>query len=98
MLRVPLTDSRPMVDGKLDEPCWQDAAETGPLEVTRGEPAKSTTEASILHDADHLYVGARCAGKDAPEGEVKPGKPSKPAECVELLIDSNGDQNSGSSD
>ncbi|MFH1918279.1 MAG: hypothetical protein ABIP48_00110, partial [Planctomycetota bacterium] len=21
-LRVPLTDSKPVVDGKLDEPCW----------------------------------------------------------------------------
>jgi len=57
MLRVPVTDSTPVVDGKLDEACWKDAAKTGPLKVTQGEPAKSTTEAFILRDADHLYVG-----------------------------------------
>jgi len=94
MLQVPRTDSKPVVDGKLEEPCWKDAAKTGPLKVTRGEPAKSTTEAFILRDADHLYVGVRCAGKDAMKGEVKPGKPSKGAERVDLLIDSNGDRNS----
>jgi hypothetical protein len=94
MLRVPLTDSKPVVDGKLEEPCWKDAAKTGPLKVTRGEPAKSTTEAFILRDADHLYVGVSCAGKYAVEAEVEPGKPSKGVECVELSIDSNGDRNS----
>ena len=94
VLRVPLTDSKLVVDGKLDEPCWKDAARTGPLEVTRPTAAKSTTEAFILRDADHLYVGVSCAGKDAAGGEVKPDKSSKAVERVELLIDSNGDQNS----
>ena len=56
-LPVPLTDSKPMIDGKLDEPCWQDATRTGPLKDTHGEPGKPTTEAFILRDADHLYVG-----------------------------------------
>ena len=37
-LHVPLTDSRPVIDGKLDEPCWKDAARTGPLKVTAGRP------------------------------------------------------------
>ena len=68
MLQVPLTDSKPVVDGKLDEPFWKDAARTGPLGVTQGEPSKSTTEAFILRDADHLYVGVICTGKEAAEG------------------------------
>ena len=68
MLQVPVTDSKPVIDGKLDDPCWKDAAKTGPLAVTRGESAKSTTEAFILRDAEHLYVGVICAGKDATEG------------------------------
>lgn len=94
MLRVPLTDSIPVVDGKLDETCWKGAAKTGPLKVMRGEPAKSATEAFILRDADHLYVGVSCAGTDAAEGEVKPGELPKAVERVELLIDSSGDRNS----
>ena len=79
-LVVPATDSRPVVDGKLDEPCWKNAARTGPLTVIRAVSAKSTTEALILRDADHLFVGVRCAGKEMG--------------YVELLIDSNGDRNS----
>jgi len=84
----------PAVDGKLEESYWKDAAKTGPLQVTRGKPSKATTEAFILRDADHLYVGAHCTGKDAAEGGAKSGKPSKTVESVELLIDSNGDRNS----
>ena len=124
MLRVPLTDSKPVVDGKLDEPCWRDAATTGPLKVTQGVPSSSSTEAFILRDAEHLYVGVICAGKDGVEridrghtssftpGQIagyakseadkllsahwagKPLAPAKEVECVELLIDSNGDANS----
>ena len=94
VLRVPPTDSRPVVDGKLDEPCWKNAAKTGPLKVTRRMPAKSTTEAFILRDADHLYVGIRCGWKDAAGGEVKAGEPSEETGYVELQIDSNGDRNS----
>jgi len=29
MLQVPVTDSQPAVDRKLDEPCWKDAVKTG---------------------------------------------------------------------
>ena len=93
-LRVPATDSKPAVDGKLDEPCWKNAARTGPLTVAGGKPAKSTTEALILRDTDHLYVGVRCARKDLASGEGKTDATSGKAEHVELFIDSNADQNS----
>jgi len=93
-LRVPLADSSPVVDGKLDEACWKDAARTGLLRITRGKPSKSTTEAFLLRDGDRLYVGVSCAPKDAVKGKVEPGEPPKAVECVELLIDSNGDRNS----
>ena len=94
MLRVPWIESKPVIDGMLDEPCWQDAARTGPLKVTRGEPGKSTTEAFVLLDADHLYVALHCAGKLAVKEEDKAGEPAKGAEFADLLIDSNADQNS----
>ena len=74
-LRVPLTDSRLVVDGKLEEPCWKDAAKTGPLKATQGDPATSATEAFILRDAEHLYVGVICAGKDA-AARMAPGHTS----------------------
>ena len=124
MLQVPVTDSGPVVDGKLDDSCWKNAAKTGLLTVARGKPSKSTTEAFISRDADHLYVGVLCAGKDVTEGTNRehtssfapgqiaghakselgrllsahwagnPVQPAKEVECVELLVDSNGDGNS----
>lgn len=93
-LQTPLTDSKPVVDGKLDEPCWEDAARTGPLTVARGRPSGATTEAFVLRDADHLYVGVRCAGKGIKERKATPGKPAANVEYVQLSIDSNGDRNS----
>jgi sugar lactone lactonase YvrE len=89
-LRVPVTDSRPVVDGRFEEPCWKDAAQTGPLKTKLGKTAKATTEAFILRDADHLYVGFTCGMTS----QAASDEPSKAAEAVELLIDSNGDQNS----
>ena len=91
VLRVPSTDAKPNIDGKLDEPCWKDAARTGPFEVTPGEPASSTTEAFISRDAEHLYVGVLCRGKDAAEGSG-PGQtssftPGKNAEHARSEVD-----------
>jgi hypothetical protein len=81
VLQVPLTDSRPTIDGKLDEPSWTDAARTGPLQVTQGGPGTSSTEAYILRDAaGHLVVGLRCAGNlAAREAARQPGPPASPA-------------------
>jgi len=94
VLRVPVTNSRPVIDGKLEEPCWKEAARTGPRKVTQGEAAKSMTEVFLVRDADHLYVGLSCAGKAALTGEAKAGKPSKEVDFAELLINSCGDRNS----
>ena len=59
-LHVPTSDSKLAIDGKLDEPCWKGAATTGVLMSAQGQPTKSTTEAFVLCDADHLYVGVTC--------------------------------------
>ncbi len=90
ILPVPLTDSNPVIDGKIEEPCWKSAAKTGPLKITGGTSAKSATEAFLLCDADHLYVGVSCTAKE----DAPPEKPAEGAEFIELLIDSNGDRNS----
>lgn len=93
-LSVPATDSRPVVDGKLDEACWKRAARTGPLKVGRGATEKSPTEAFILRDADRLYIGLSCAGKAAAKPEGKAGGAAGAVEFAELLISSGGDRNS----
>jgi hypothetical protein len=93
-LRVPVTHSKPLIDGRLDEACWSDAARTGAFKVAGGDPVESGTEAFILRDASHLYVGVRCAGEAPARGNAKRGKRTSGEEYVELSIDSNADGNS----
>ena len=38
-IAIPKVSQRPVLDGKLDDPAWQQAARTGPLTVTAGQPA-----------------------------------------------------------
>ena len=87
VLHVPLTESRPTIDGRLDEPSWKDAARTGPLQihsgaVRQGGAGTSSTEAYILRDAGHLIVGLRCAGDLAVPGTARhtdqPASPASP--------------------
>ena len=93
-LYVPLANSGPVLDGKLDEPCWQDAARTGPLKIVSGEPRKSTMEAFVLRDAENLYVGLSCTEAAPAAAEGQAAKPATAGESVELLINSSGDGNS----
>ena len=94
VLRVRKVDSRPAVDGKLDDPCWKDAATTGPLKSKQKNLSTSHTEAFLVRDADHLYVGVLCGHKGTAPREVKPARPSRELECVELFLDTNNDGNS----
>ncbi len=54
-------DGKLKIDGKLDEPSWQKAAETEAFEDISGEgfaEPKYKTTAKMLWDDDYLYVGA----------------------------------------
>ncbi len=57
--RIPRVHSQVRVDGRLDEPVWQEALalEIG-YEITPGEniPAPVRTDAFLAYDAGHLYV------------------------------------------
>lgn len=96
VLQVPVSNSAPVIDGRLDEPCWKEAAAIGPLTCEQGTPAKSITKALVLRDADRLYIGVTCEGSGpAPEDKGPAKKPDiAKQEHVALLIDSNRDQNS----
>ena len=61
------TDSPPKIDGKLDDPCWQNAARTGDFiqfEPNSGEPASHKTKVYLLFDENRLYVGFECFKSD----------------------------------
>ena len=55
--------STPIVlDGRLDEPAWQEATPAGDFlqrDPNQGEPATETTDLRLLFDDRALYVGAR---------------------------------------
>jgi len=90
-LGVTAADAAPVIDGKLDDACWKTAARTGQLAVSNGT-GTATTEALILRDADHLYVGITCNGTlTASEPAAADAKAS---EFVDLLVNADGDRNS----
>ena len=88
-LPVPVTDSRPVIDGKLDDPSWKNAARTGPLRITGDGPVTSGTEVYLLRDVGHLLVGLRCAEEIAePAADSSTGKlPDPAAPLVPLSIE-----------
>ncbi|MEE2657623.1 MAG: HEAT repeat domain-containing protein [Candidatus Latescibacterota bacterium] len=62
LLDVPVFDSPPMMDGRIDDTCWQSATRVDGLYQYVGVhraalPSEVNTELFIGRDRDHLYVG-----------------------------------------
>lgn len=56
-----LADSRPYLDGKLDDECWQKAPILK-LKPAGGDPLTDfATEVKLAYDKEFLYVAVRCA-------------------------------------
>jgi tetratricopeptide (TPR) repeat protein len=54
------TTTRPYLDGKLDDACWQNAKAL-PLKTSAGElGAEFTSKAFFAYDNDFLYIGVEC--------------------------------------
>ncbi len=56
-------ETPPIIDGKLDDVCWQNSAKTGELiqfEPQNGEPATQPTIIYLGYDANNLYVAFEC--------------------------------------
>lgn len=66
------TETRPFLDGVLDDPCWQ-GVQPMKLRNATGETAKEyPTEAWLAYDNEYLYLALRCRH---PEGkQVEPAK------------------------
>ena len=66
-LRVPRVDSRPVIDGRLDEALWQQAARLDQwvqTEPADNGPPHGPTVAYLAYDRDYLYVAIKA--KDEP--------------------------------
>ena len=90
--------SAPVIDGKLDEPCWQEAPSIERLVPRNADGyAPVGTQVWIRHDEDLLYLAARCEEpwlRDLltevreTDGEVRSD------DSLEFLFDSNWDKSS----
>jgi hypothetical protein len=78
------------VDGKLDEPAWRQARAVGDFHFnwwTEGE--KEQTEAKILWDDAHLYVGYHCHDKHIAASVTERHGPVSRDDCVEVFVSPN---------
>ncbi len=60
-------DTPPVLDGRLDDPQWRDAAPTRGFvqsDPAEGSPMTEDTEIRVLFDRDNLYLGVHCFDRD----------------------------------
>ncbi len=65
-------DAAPVIDGRLDEPVWQEApalTDFVQFEPVVGNPVSERTEVRILHDDEAIYIGAWLFDEN-PEGII----------------------------
>ncbi|MFH1477814.1 MAG: hypothetical protein ABIH24_10070, partial [Verrucomicrobiota bacterium] len=60
-VRVGQAARPPVIDGKLDDPCWTNTIEIAPFVLLKQkEFAREQTRAYIAYDAQNLYIALRC--------------------------------------
>ncbi|MBI4955912.1 MAG: carbohydrate binding family 9 domain-containing protein [Myxococcales bacterium] len=73
-VRAALAKQAPVLDGKLDEPAWQDAAEADGFVERRPHLRASppvATRFRVLYDAEALYFGVRCDDPEPPRAHTR---------------------------
>jgi hypothetical protein len=90
---VALQTKQPVkLDGVLDEEVWGKAASSGVFVNTlNGGPVPQKTEAKVIWDDKHLYVGFHCQDEDVWSSLDKRDDKLWTQEAVEMFIDANGD-------
>jgi len=84
------TESPPVIDGVLDDECWESAAAVGGFKLNTGRgPARCRTTVRVSFDADSLYVAFRCEEPETDKLTVEYKKDDSPVwrdDCVEVFI------------
>ncbi|HET6350443.1 MAG TPA: DUF5916 domain-containing protein, partial [Candidatus Krumholzibacteria bacterium] len=95
------TDLRPVIDGVLDDACWENASpcehftQVVPVE---GAPPTERTVVRVLYDADNLYIAVRCF--DSESGKVLARERRRDSSMdgddnVEVVLDPFADRRNG---
>ncbi len=84
------TQAPPVIDGKLDEACWQSTRPMKPfVKLTLGTPAEEQSTGYLLYDSDNLYIGVHCeeSNMKAIKAEVtERDGPTYGDDCIEIFL------------
>ena len=83
--------SKPRLDGRLDDPLWQEA-KPAPLRSARGDDAPWPAEVMLSYDTEFLYLAIRCRRVPGVQYQKTPGpRPRDPdlsaQDRVDVLLD-----------
>jgi photosystem II stability/assembly factor-like uncharacterized protein len=85
------TNSKPYLDGKLDDDCWRDARPVKLTSAAGDTQSRYPTEVRTTYDGEFLYLGIRCGH---PDGEGLPEAAKRPRDAdlrtrdrVSVLLD-----------
>jgi hypothetical protein len=92
-VRAVRVDVPPIIDGKLDDPCWGLASPIGALtqmDPLVAKPATEDTEVRLLYDSENLYIGVRCFDKEPAKivaTQMKRDADLETDDRIEIVID-----------
>ena len=81
-----------VLDGKLDDPAWQQAVPVTLIRNQDGAPPRFETTARLLWDDAYLYVGYQCQDSEIYGDMTERDDPLWEQEVVEIFVDANCDQ------
>tara|TARA_B100000683_G_scaffold272471_1_gene315738 strand:+ start:781 stop:2010 length:1230 start_codon:yes stop_codon:yes gene_type:complete len=91
--QIPKANGAVTIDGKLDEPAWENAISLTPFILYHGKSAaKQQTHVKATWTSDFLYLAFESLDKDIHTPYTKRDDPIYESEAVEIFIDADGDQ------
>ena len=98
--RIARIKQAPVIDGRLDDPAWKNAAKAPEFMIPDNIPGtyktpKEKTDAYLCYDDKALYVGIKCydSNIDKLRANAKENTPAVAGDdCIEFFIDTNNDK------
>ena len=95
VVSIPVWNTSPVLDGKLDDPIWKNAAKLDPFTLMDGSAKpRMPTDVLVGTDGKDLWLGITCH-EDTMDfitaGITKNGGPVWQDDCVEVFVDQNLD-------
>lgn len=100
-LQIVRVDAAPRIDGRLDEPLWEQAARVTDLTQYApgsGAPPTERTEFLVAYDADNLYIGARLFDSEPDKikrAQLVQGQAVVNDDYIQILLDTYNDKRTG---